>query len=75
MNRLIENNVITELVYGNNLEYVINNQVPFLETDYKVLQNQSNDGFLKCVKITRNGQISLCYLGENYTSLDVMMLQ
>lgn len=73
MNRLIENNVITELVYGNNLEYVINNQVPFLETDYKVLQNQSNDGFLKCVKITRNGQTSLCYLGENYTSLDVMM--
>ncbi len=69
MNRLIEKGIISELNNGNNFEYVTSNLATFVETDYKVLQSQSNDVFVKCMKISRNGQVSFCYLANEYRTV------
>ena len=41
----------------------------FVETDYKVLQSQSNDVFIKCMKINRNGKVAFCYLANEYRTV------
>ena len=69
MNRLIEKGVINELNSGNNFEYVTSSLATFVETDYKVLQSQSNDVFIKCMKINRNGKVAFCYLANEYRTV------
>lgn len=71
-----ENQVLSELNDGNNFEYVINKEQDFSVTDYKVLKNQENDIFVKCMKIKRNGKRSLYYLSEGYLKFsDLSTLQ
>lgn len=73
MNELVNNGLIEEINSGNNFEIVLGNQVPFMETDYKVLQSQGNDIFVKCMKIKRNGQTDICYLSSDYRSLSSIL--
>ncbi|MBR5636701.1 MAG: FHA domain-containing protein [Pseudobutyrivibrio sp.] len=73
MNALVDKGIISEIQSGNNFEYVITGNAALIDTDYKVLQSQSNDIFVKCMKITRNGLIDLCYLGNDYRTVAGMM--
>ncbi|SDI35781.1 FHA domain-containing protein [Pseudobutyrivibrio sp. 49] len=73
MNALIDRGIIKEIASGNNFEYIITGDATFVDTDYKVLQSQSNDIFVKCMKITRNGLVDLCYLGNDYRTLAGML--
>ena len=69
MNTLIEAGVIKETIAGSNFSYVISNKETFLATEYKVLQSQSEDGFVKCMKMLYNGKIQLFYLTQSLKSL------
>ena len=73
MNTLIEQGIVREIESGNNFEYIVSASASFIDTDYKVLQSQSNDVFVKCMKITRNGQIDLCYLANEYRTVSSMV--
>ena len=66
MNALLENNNITEIECGSNFAYVLNDNNLFLSTEYKVLQSRSGGCFVKCMKMTYNGEIQLYYLTEAY---------
>lgn len=73
MNELVSKGIIKEISGGNNFEFVVAGQASFMDTDYKVLQSQSRDIFVKCMKILRNGQTSLCYLCDDYRTLGGML--
>lgn len=62
MNALLENNIITEMACGTNFAYVLNDNGAFLSTEYKVLQSQTNDHFVRCMKMLYNGRVQLYYL-------------
>ena len=60
MNTLIESGVIAEKIYGNNFAYILNDESQFLLTEYKVLQNQGDGCFIKCMKLSRIVAMSFC---------------
>lgn len=66
MNPLIDTNAITELSCGDNFSYVLSENTDFLLTEYKVLQNQGNDTFIKCMKMMFNGRVQLYYVATGY---------
>lgn len=68
MNALIENNDITEMICGSNFSYILSDNNTFLSTEYKVLQNQTNSCFVKCMKMLYNGKIQLFYLTNGLRS-------
>lgn len=72
MYSLKDNGVIGEVTFGNNFEYVLEDNSHFVKTDYKVLQSQTNGIFVQCMKIMRNGRTDLCYLTSKYRSLSSM---
>ena len=67
VNSLNENKSLYEIICLNNIAYVLNDSNAFLPTEYKVLQNQANSCFVKCMKLYFNGNIQLYYLTEGYT--------
>lgn len=73
MNGLYEDNDLKEIKYGNDFAYVINKDNAFLPTEYKVLQNQTDGLFIKCMKLLYNGEIQLYYLTGSFRSLTDMM--
>lgn len=62
MNILIENNCIKEMECGSNFSYILNDSSSFLSTEYKVLQSQTDNCFVKCMKMMCNGKVQLYYL-------------
>lgn len=70
MRALIESNIITELEGYMNFAYIFNNHGDFLSTEYKVLQSQGGDDFVKCMKMEFNGQIQMFYLTSEYKSFN-----
>lgn len=62
MNILIENNCIKEMECGSNFSYILNDSSSFLSTEYKVLQSQTDNCFVKCMKMMYNGKVQLYYL-------------
>lgn len=72
MYSLKDNGVISEVVCGNNFEYVLEDNSSFVMTDYKVLQSQTNDVFVQCMKMTRNGKIDLCYVTKGFRPMTSM---
>ncbi|MGN1139426.1 MAG: FHA domain-containing protein [Ruminococcus sp.] len=69
MNSLIEKKNITEMMCGSNFSYVLNDNSIFLSTEYKVLQSQANNCFVKCMKMYFNGKIQLFYLTNTHVSM------
>lgn len=69
MNTLREKEVIDEINCGNNFGYVLKDNNYFVNIDYKVLQSQSNDFFLKCMKMTHNGNIEFYYVTDEYVPI------
>ncbi|MBQ2943218.1 MAG: FHA domain-containing protein [Ruminococcus sp.] len=63
MNESLQNK-LSEVIGVNNISYIINNNMDFSVTGYKVMQNQSNSGLIKCAKIMYNGKIKLVYIIE-----------
>lgn len=74
MYTLKDNGVISEIICGNNFEYILNDNTTFVNTDYKVLQSQNNGIFVKCMKMTRNGLIDLYYVTDEYRPMSSMFV-
>lgn len=72
MYTLKDNGIVEEIRCGNNFGYVINDSKNFINTDYKVLLNQTNDFFVKCMKIGYNGKIELFYITDDYRPVSTM---
>lgn len=73
MNSLIENHCISEMECGSNFAYVLSDTSTFLSTEYKVLQNQANSCFVKCMKMMYNGKVQLYYLTKGLKSFASMI--
>ncbi len=73
MNTLIEKNIISEMACGSNFAYVLNDNNIFLSTEYKVLQNQGNGCFVKCMRMLYNGNIQLFYQTKSLKSLSYLV--
>ena len=69
MNVLIENGIITEMKCGNNFSYILDDASLFLSTEYKVLQSQGEECFVKCMKLLYNGKIQFYFLVNEYKPL------
>ncbi len=72
MYSLTDNGVIKEIICGNNFEYVLEDSNHFVNTDYKVLQSQTNGFFVPCMKMTRNGKIDLYYVTDEYRPMSAL---
>lgn len=73
MSVLFEKEIVSELKCGTNFSYILNNNDNFLTTEYKVLQTQGNNGFIKCMKMLFNGKIQLYYfIDEEKTLLSLL---
>ena len=73
MNRLLENGHLQEMTCGSNFAYVVNDHTSFLPTEYKVLQSQGSNSFIKCMKMLFNGKVQLYYLTEGYRPLSSLL--
>ncbi len=74
MYTLKDNGVLKEIECGNNFEYILENSAYFVNTDYKVLQSQTNDIFVKCMKMMRNGKLDLYYITDDYRPMSTMFV-
>lgn len=52
-----------------NINYILENNDIFFDIGYKVLKNQSSNGFIKCNKVYFNGKIKLIYDVSKYLPL------
>jgi len=68
MNSLMESGYITEAVCGSNFSYILSDDTSFATTEYKVLQNQANSCFVKCMKMMYNGKHQLFYYTKGLKS-------
>ena len=73
VNALVEKGILAEQKCGSNFAYTLLEDGLFLPTEYKVLRSQDDQCFLKCMKLTYNGQIQFYYLLEDYRSLAQML--
>ena len=73
MNSLIENNFIKEMACGSNFAYVLSDNSTFLSTEYKVLQSQTDSCFVKCMKMSFNGQTQLYYVTKALKPFSAMI--
>ena len=69
---LKDRGIISEVNCGSNFEYVLENSAHFVNTDYKVLQSQTNGIFVQCMKMLRNGKLALYYVTDDYGHLESM---
>lgn len=60
---------LSEVVGSNNIAYILNENTSFSTTGYKVMQNHSGSGLLKCAKLSYNGKIKLVYIVGNLKPL------
>lgn len=72
MYTLKDDGIISEVVCGNNFEYILKDNSYFVNTDYKVLHSQKNGIFIKCMKMTRNGKTDLYYVTNDYCPMTSM---
>lgn len=72
MNILVDEELITEQICGNNFSYILSKESLFSNTDYKILQSNENGTFVKTMKMSFNGKIQMFYLTDglkNFSSL------
>lgn len=73
MNVFEEKGILQEIQCGTNFACVLTQNNDFSATEYKVLLNQAEGCFLKCMKMMYNGKIQLYYLTENYKPLSSIL--
>lgn len=66
MYSLTDKKYISSVQCGENFGYVLENNELFVPIDYKVLQNQTNGIFAKCLKLLYNGKIEIMYLVDEF---------
>lgn len=64
MHTLEESGTLKEAACGNNFEYILEGHAYFEETVYKMLLSQTNGIFVPCMKMMRNGKLSLYYITD-----------
>lgn len=75
MYTLKDSGIVKEIDCDNNFGYVLNNNTYFVNTDYKVLQNQTNQLFLRCMKMSYNGKLELYYLTDEYRPFSSLLVR
>lgn len=75
MYNLLEQGLIQEMACETNFAYVLKDSDLFLPIEYKVLRSQSNDCFVRCVKMLYNGKVQLYYLVNKYRPLSKLLPQ
>lgn len=73
MNILVEKKYIEEMACGANFAYVLNDIASFLSTEYKVLQSQTNNCFVPCMKMMYNGKVQLYYLTKGLKPFSIII--
>ncbi len=73
MDKIYYNNLISESVNENLFSYTLNQEQIFSEVGYKVLQNQKQNGIIKCSKALQNGDIKLIYDTSKYQPLTFIL--
>lgn len=69
MDFIAKNEFVEKVNYGSNFAYTLNDNNTFLSTEYKVLQSQTEDRFVRCMKLIYNGKIQLYYLTNGMKTL------
>lgn len=75
MYTLLEQGLIQEMACETNFAYILKSSDLFLPIEYKVLRSQSNDCFVRCVKMLYNGKVQLYYLVDKYRPLSKLLPQ
>ncbi len=73
MNFLVSEEYVSEISCGRDFSYILKNSLPLSLTEYKVLQNQKDSFFIKCVQAKCNGECQLYYLTGDYKPLESML--
>lgn len=73
MNSLLEKGNIVEMTSGSNFAYILCENNLFNLTEYKVLQSQSANCFVKCMKQLYNGNIQLFYMTNSLRPFSVLI--
>lgn len=73
MNQLLESDLLREIPCAGNFAYTLADNSLFLPTEYKVLQNQKDGGFVRCMKLLYNGDVQLYYLVDEQKSLAALL--
>lgn len=66
MNFFFEEKKIIEMNYGLDFAYVLTEEILVSATEYKVLKNQKDSSFLRCVETKYNGKSQLYYVAKDY---------
>lgn len=61
---------VSEMSCGTDFAYILTDKITMSDTEYKVLQNQKDSFFIKCVKTKFNGRTQLYYSVRNYRTLE-----
>ena len=69
MYKLKNSGIIREIECNDNFAYILEKSSYFENTAYKVLQNQTNELFIRCMKMLYNGKVEIYYLTDDYSSL------
>lgn len=75
MNFLTNEEYVSEIKCGRDFSYILKSSIPLSVTEYKVLQNQKDSFFIKCVQAKCNGDAQLYYLTGEFKSLESMLLR
>lgn len=73
MKDLVELGNLIEVNTLQNIAYILNENSMFFQAEYKVLQAQEKDGFIKCAKLKYNGKIKLLYMTSEYKSFSELL--
>lgn len=73
MNILEEKSLVLQMKCGDNFSYILEDNTIFSATEYKVLQNQPDCCFIKCMKMFFNGKIQLYYFSEKFNDFSLML--
>ena len=73
MNSLTTNGKLTEMECGANFAVILKDNAFFLPTEYKVLQNQKDGCFVKCMRMLYNGKTELYYFAGELKSLSSLL--
>ena len=73
MHALKDNGVLCEMERGGNFSYILGKNAYFVNTDYRVLQSQTDGMFIPCMKMLYNGKAELYYVTDNCCSLASML--
>ncbi|MCL1853756.1 MAG: FHA domain-containing protein [Peptococcaceae bacterium] len=73
ISELVRKGLIKEAASTKHVAYVLQDSHLFSVTEYKVLMNQTEKGFLKCAKLKYNGNTKFIYMPGNHQSLESLL--